>query len=71
MVLKCKGDPLNTDPSNWEVVPRGVLMRLNGTGTGPFKRIAYDDAPEELKPTLMAMTKLEHAVSLTKGSRSP
>jgi hypothetical protein len=55
MVLKCKGDVLNTDPSNWELVPRGLLPRLNGR----FGR-GYDDAPAELKPTIMATAKLEH-----------
>jgi hypothetical protein len=55
MVLKCKGDPLNTDPSNWEAVPRGLLPRLNGrSGRG------YDDASADLKPTIMAVAKLEH-----------
>lgn len=55
MVLKCKGDVLNTDPSNWDLVPRGLLPRLNGkSGRG------YDDAPAELKPTIMAVAKLEH-----------
>jgi len=55
MALKCKGDRLNTDPSNWELVPRGLLPRLNGrSGRG------YDAAPAELKPTIMAVAKLEH-----------
>jgi hypothetical protein len=57
MVLKCKGDKLNCDPSNWDLVPRAVLPRLNGiNGRG------YDAAPAELKPTIMAVTKLEHQV---------
>ncbi|MGE0023971.1 MAG: HNH endonuclease signature motif containing protein [Hyphomicrobium sp.] len=56
MVLKCKdGNRLNTDPSNWELIPRGILPRLNGKrGRG------YDEAPAELKPTIMAAAKLEH-----------
>lgn len=56
MVLKSlDGNKLNTDPSNWELVPRGLLPRLNGIhGRG------YDDAPAELKPTIMAVAKLEH-----------
>lgn len=55
MALKCKGDRLNTDPSNWELVPRGLLPRLNGkSGRG------YDYAPQDLKPTIMAVAKLEH-----------
>lgn len=57
MALKCKGDRLNTDPSNWELVPRGLLPRLNGkSGRG------YDDAPDDLKPTIMAVAKLEHEI---------
>lgn len=55
MVLKCKGEKANSDPSNWELVPRGLLPRLNGkSGRG------YDAAPECLKPTIMAVAKLEH-----------
>lgn len=57
MALKCLGDRLNTDPSNWELVPRSLLPRLNGKrGRG------YDRAPSELKPTILAIAKLEHAV---------
>lgn len=57
MALKCKSDKLNTDPSNWELVPRALLPRLNGGRHK--KRIAYDAAPDELKPTVMAIAKLE------------
>ena len=58
--LKClDGDKTNTDPRNWEALPRGVLARLNG---GRHKsRLAYNDAPEQLKPTVMAIAKLQHA----------
>lgn len=58
MALKClDGDKTNTDPSNWEAIPRGLLPRLNG---GRHKRrIAYDDAAPELKPAIMAVAKLE------------
>jgi hypothetical protein len=57
--LKClDGDKSNTEPSNWLLVARALLPRLNG---GPHrKRVAYDDAPDELKPTIMAVAKLEH-----------
>lgn len=55
MAVKCKGDRRNTDPSNWEIVPRALLPRLNGR----FGR-NYDQAPSELKPTIMAVAKLEH-----------
>jgi hypothetical protein len=55
MALKCKGDRLNTDPSNWELIPRALLPRLGGR----FGR-GYDNAPAALKPTIMAVAKLEH-----------
>ena len=55
MVLKClDGDRLNTDPDNWEAMPRGLLPRLNGKSGRD-----YDHAPDELKPTIMAVAKLE------------
>lgn len=57
MCLKCKGDQLNTDPANWELVPRALLPRLNGR----FGR-GYDTAPAEIKPTIMAVVKLEHSI---------
>lgn len=61
-VLKClDGDKTNTDPSNWEAIPREVLPRLNGRfGMG------YDAAPAEIKPVLMTLGKLKHAVKLAK-----
>lgn len=67
MVLKCKGDRLNSDPSNWELVPRAILPRLNGQkGT----RLAYDAAPGEIRPTILAIAKLEHQVR-KKTTRRP
>lgn len=57
--LKClDGNTLNTALSNWELVPRGLLPRLNGKNGRN-----YDDAPAELKPTILAVAKLEHQVS--------
>ncbi|RYH04098.1 HNH endonuclease [Salipiger sp. IMCC34102] len=57
--LKClDGDKTNTDPSNWEAVPIGLIPRLSGR----FGR-GYDQAPPELKPTIMATAKLEHAIA--------
>jgi len=57
MCLKClDGDKSNTDPANWEALPRALLPRLNGKyGRG------YDTAPADIKPTILAITKLEHA----------
>lgn len=67
MALKCKSDRLDTDPSNWELVPRAILPRLNG---GRHKtKLAYDEAPEEIRPTIMAVAKLEHHI-LTKRRRA-
>lgn len=56
MCLKCHGDRANTDPSNWELVPRALLPRLNGR----FGR-DYDAAPAEVKPVIMAVARLAHA----------
>lgn len=63
--LKClDGDKSNTDPSNWRAIPIEMGPRLNGR----FGR-GYDAAPAELKPTIMAITELEHAVRVArKGS---
>lgn len=68
MALKCIGDRLNTEPSNWQLVSRSLLPRLNG---GRHKRrIAYDAAPADLKPTLMAVAKLEQGLhDVRKGRR--
>lgn len=52
------GDKANTDPSNWVAIPRGVAVRLNGGRH--HRRVAYDDAAPELRPTLMAMAQLQH-----------
>jgi hypothetical protein len=62
MALKCKGDRRNTDPSNWELIPRALLPRLGGRyGRG------YDHAPAALKPTIMAVAKLEQQIRQKKG----
>lgn len=56
--LKClDGDRKNTAPENWEAIPRAMLPRLNGRR---WSR-GYDAAPAEIKPAIMAVTKLEHA----------
>lgn len=58
-VLKClDGNKANSDPANWTPIPRGVLPRLNG---GKASRVmAYDTAPAELKPTILALAQVEH-----------
>jgi hypothetical protein len=70
MVLKCRdGNKLNTEPSNWKAVPLALLPRLNG---GPQKtRVAYDDAPAELKPTILAVAELEHGLREKRQRRNP
>lgn len=55
--LKClDGDRTNTDPSNWEAIPMALAPRLNG-----LRGMGYDRAEPEVKPTIMAIAKLEHA----------
>ncbi|MEO6965125.1 MAG: HNH endonuclease [Acidobacteriaceae bacterium] len=56
VVLKClNGNKDDTDPSNWQAIPRAMLPRLSAT----YGR-NYDRAPAELKPTIMAVSLLEH-----------
>ena len=55
--LKClDGNRQNTDPSNWEPIPRALLPRLGGRFG-----MRYDNAASEMKPTIMAVAKLKHA----------
>ena len=57
MRLKClDGDKTNCDPSNWEAIPLALAPRLNG-----IRGRGYDAAPAELKPVILAITKLEYA----------
>jgi hypothetical protein len=59
--LKClDGDRANTDPSNWELIPRALLTRLNGGPRG--RHLSYAEAAPEVRPTLIAIAKGEHAV---------
>jgi hypothetical protein len=50
------GNRQNCDPANWICIPRALLPRLSGRWS-----VAYDDAPAELKPVLLAAAKLQHA----------
>lgn len=55
MVLKSlDGNRLNTDPSNWILMTRAALARL----TGMYH--AYDAAPAEIKPTMLAVARLKN-----------
>lgn len=68
--LKClDGNRQNTDPSNWEPVPRAMLPRLAG-GNRYHRKLAYDQAAPEVRPAIMAVAKLRHAVkTMTKVPR--
>lgn len=64
-VLKClDGDKTNCEPSNWVAVPQGLLPRLNGKSGRQ-----YDQAPAELKPTILAIAKLEHKAREARRSK--
>lgn len=71
--LKClDGNKLNTDPSNWECIPRALLPRLAG-GNRYSRVLAYDDAEPELRPTILTVAKLEHRArkrSMTPATQS-
>jgi hypothetical protein len=59
--LKClDGNKQNTDPSNWEAVPRALLPRLAG-GNRYRRVLAFDEAAPEVRPAILAIAKLEHA----------
>jgi hypothetical protein len=67
--LKClDGDRRNTNPSNWDLLPRAMLPKLNGGRTKAS--LAYDDAPAELKPVVMAVAKLQHAARTARKSKA-
>ena len=55
-VLKClDGDKTNCDPGNWELVSQSMLPRLAGGRKGK----GYDQHAPELRPTVLAIAKLE------------
>jgi hypothetical protein len=57
--LKCiDGSKTNTDPTNWQAVPRAILPRLNG---GRGKRLSYARAEPDVRPSVLAVAKLKHA----------
>ncbi|MFO0773729.1 MAG: HNH endonuclease signature motif containing protein [Nitrospiraceae bacterium] len=64
-VLKClDGNRLNTDPSNWVLVPRAMLPLLNGRYGAD-----YDRAPSDVKPAVLALARVKYAL-LQKRSAS-
>jgi hypothetical protein len=66
MRLKClDGDKTNTDPANWEPISMALAPRLNGKfGMG------YDQAEPEVKPTILAIAKLEHAARQARKTKA-
>jgi hypothetical protein len=57
MCLKClDGNRQNTNPTNWEIIPRGILPLLNG-----HRGYNYDDMPNELKPAILTLAKVRGA----------
>lgn len=59
MALKCIDcNKQNTAPLNWKLIPRAMLPRLNNQWGRN-----YDNAPGELKPTIMAVAELEHCAA--------
>lgn len=57
MCLKAiDGNRLNTDPVNWELIPRSILLTLNRNA-----ELHYDSAAPEIRPSIMAIAKLKHA----------
>lgn len=66
MALKCiDANVRNTHPSNWDLVPRGLLGALNSP-----RGYGYDAAPAELKPTILALAKLKHVIRSRSTPRS-
>lgn len=64
--LKClNGDKTNCDPSNWIAVPRGVLTRLNSR----WARMKLHEAPDELKPTVLATARVKQAIYEAKKTK--
>lgn len=67
--LKClDGNRQNTDPSNWEAIPRALLPRLVRGRHG--QGFDYDAAPAELKPAILATAKLKHATNTKRRART-
>ena len=65
MCLKCKdGNRLNTDPSNWMLIHRGILLRLNGSHCPNFQ-----SADPEVRPVIMTLAKLIHILGTAKHQR--
>jgi hypothetical protein len=63
MMLKClDGNKQNTDPSNWIMVPRGLIKRLLKRG--------FETAPPEIKKAILGVALLECKVASKKEEKS-
>lgn len=64
--LKClDGNRQNTTPSNWEAVSRGILPFLVKGGKSK-NNYDYDEMPDEIKPSVLALAKVKYAKSKLK-----
>jgi hypothetical protein len=54
------GNRSNPDAANWQLVPRSIMPRLAG---GRHGRLGYDQAPDALKPIILTVARLAHAVT--------
>lgn len=62
MFLKCLDcNKENTDPSNWEPIPRATLPYLNG-----HRGFDYAASEPEVRPAIIAVAKLRHAAKVAK-----
>lgn len=55
VLKRLDGNRLNTHPSNWTLIPRGLLPFLNG-----HRGLNYDQAAREVKPVIMTLAKLKY-----------
>lgn len=62
--LKClDGNKGNTDPANWELIPRAALPFLNG-----HRGYNYDEMPADLRPAALALARVKAGKSALKRS---
>lgn len=59
------GNRANSDPANWICIPRAMLPRLAGRWT-----LGYDEAPDELKPVVLATALLAHNARMKREGRA-
>ena len=65
MCLKClDGNKQNTDPSNWELIPLSLRLRLN-----TLRGIDYAAAEPEVKPAIMALARIKDRAAAARRDR--